>query len=300
LRSSPQGTPQSAGALSPDDLLASLFSAPSAEVPKWRRKILHLPTDVAARVLQSALAVSHNFREYQRLAFALAKLPCSEARETLAAQIRENHPYASVAVRALEYGGTPECLDKLVELIGAAPKRLKRAIARALARRRYAPGLPVICHHAYFRNKQPDPFIVHALTLFGRPAAILNLLIEDFRLDAETVAATIVALEALPPVLRRLKVLPALRRMAEEETRVPRERVQAICASYFNRTTLLRPSEREASSTLLRPASGPVQRETETLLRPSSENDLREEPEEPRPWWSRLAGRIRDLLDGSV
>lgn len=224
--------------------------------------------------------------------------------QALSAEVLEKGRYPGLAIRALDLAGTVETVDALLDLLDRARRPLMRRAARALARKRIGRAIGPICRHARLRNGELDKLTVAVLRMYGRPHQLLDSILTSTGLPLPGRLEAILAVEAIPRLLGRMDVQRFLDRYADEVGAGSRDEARALARMYRDKTTLLRPSERAADKTLVRPARSPDRTPSERLLIPAggaqaqeADGSLDAETERPGAL-ARIWATLKDVLDG--
>ncbi len=279
--------------------IAGLVQAEPGSVRTWRRRVLALPPEVAVPELAAALERHATWVEYQRVAYTLARIGSERALAVLESDIRDDHRYAGLAIRAMELAGSPQCLNALTDLLATRKRRLLRRIAMALARAKYVPALLSILRHEYLHRASMAACLHELLVQFGRPQVLVPMVLADERLAPEETVETLLALETVPRYLGRTNARMLLDRYVQRASGQRSDRASAVAKMYRDRTTLLRPSEKADDITLLRPASGADRTPTERLLTPSStEATVDQEATSSPGLLGRIWNAVKEALDG--
>lgn len=283
-------------------IVADLVMRESPASQAIYRRLSREPRDLVVGALSAAAQRQTEWNRYARVVNMLGKLDDPEALGVLRNEIGRKSTFAIHAVRAIGRMTVEGAEDALWDVVKSGRAAHRRAAAESLARRRVGRVVGPLCRLARRRgSRTPDQSLVRALRSMGRPHDLFVYLLTDTKMDTPARVEAMEDLEALQRHLnwRRLNVMNLLEGFAQNPRCPWREAAEQAADLYYARRTLLRPSERSPSDTLVRPASGPDRTPAERLVRPVSEAVTADPSETERPGFLQsVLRKLRDALDG--
>ncbi|MBM3495784.1 MAG: hypothetical protein FJX72_15880 [Armatimonadetes bacterium] len=262
------------------------------------RRLRAEPYDAVVVALANAAQRQTQWNLYARVVYMLARVGGSDALRKLETEATRMPAFSGQTVRALAMVGGDEADAVLLRLLASRRAALRRSVALVLARRRSVRAVAPLFSSARLKSGRPDPGIVVALRTMGRSARLIEMLFEDPTLDASARVHIIETIESMPRELGRVDARRVLNRLARTAPDANQGAIAEADKLYWDRKTLLRPSERLPDATLLRPASGVGPMSSDRLLRPADGEPDTAQPDRREGMLGGILRRLKEAFDG--
>ncbi len=280
-------------------IVSDLVSRPVPAARRIRGALAREPRDTVIRALASAASAEKRWNRYVRVVNMLGSLDDTHALVALRGEASRKDGLAVHAVHALGRMAVAGVEDALWECLRARYVAVRRAAAMALARRRTGRVVAPLCRYARRAGKAgPDRTFVAALKSMGSVRDLFTYLLTDDTITVHDRVEAIEHLEAMRREFGRFNSERILTMYAENPDCAWSAAAGETLDLYMAKRTLLRPSDRLADDTLLRPAHGPDRTPAEMLLRPHDGVENPEPPASRSGFFQTVVQRLRDLLDG--
>jgi hypothetical protein len=272
-RSRPKRT--NAQAETPEELIDRLVRLPAPAHVSARRKLCRLPREAVEQPLIAALAAAGHWATITRLLTTAADVGGVPLQAAVVALAAGKIARCRMAVRALVAFHEPEPWDALTRLVAVRSRTRARVAAEALVRRYGAAAIMPVAAASRMQDGRSDEAMLRTLTRLGGPAAMVDRVLADQRMDTKARVAALVAMAALHRRYARFDVQRHLDR------RAPSSREAAQTAEAFRRyATLGRAVAAPIGDLLVRPAMQSPTTQPDRLLRAADAPDETEVGEE--------------------
>ncbi|MCX6360554.1 MAG: hypothetical protein NT029_12130 [Armatimonadetes bacterium] len=256
-----------------------------------RRKLCRLPREAVEQPLIAALAAAGHWATITRLLTTAADVGGASLQEAVVVMTAGRGSRCSMAIRALAAFEEPDPWAPLLALLHARRRlRAARMAAEALAAKYGAAAITEVVSAARMADGRLDDAMVRPLTKLGGPAAMVDRIVANTRMDD---AARVAALVAMASLHRRYARFDVQRHL---DRRAPSSREAAQTAEAFRRyATLGRAVAAPIGDLLVRPAMQSPTTQPDRLLRAADAPEETEVAEEGglRGLFSRLGRLLR-------